>query len=112
LWDRDLSLSLAAHTAALEGAFNRGSLVVSAPLFVELMAAPGRTETFVNSFLRETGIVVDWELDEAVWCHAGRAFQRYAERRRKQGESGSRRILADFLIGAHAHTKSYSVDSR
>ena len=106
LWDRDPTLSLAAQTA-LEGAFNRGSLVVSAPVFAELIAAPGRTETFVNSFLQETGIVIDWELGEAVWRHAGRAFQHYAERRRKQRDSGSRRILADFLIGAHAQTKSY-----
>ena len=106
LWDRDPTLSLAAQ-AALEGAFNRGSLVVSAPVFAELIAAPGRTETFVNSFLEETGIVIDWELGEAVWRHAGRAFQHYAERGRKQRDSGSRRILADFLIGAHAQTKSY-----
>jgi predicted nucleic acid-binding protein len=106
LWDRDPTLSLAAQIA-LEGAFNRGSLIVSAPVFAELMAAPGRTETFVNSFLEETGIVVDWELREAVWRHAGRAFQQYAEHRRKQRESGSRGILADFLIGAHAQTNGY-----
>jgi predicted nucleic acid-binding protein len=33
---------------------------------------------------------------------AGRAFQAYAERRRKQRDAGARRILADFVIGAHA----------
>jgi len=42
LWDRDPTFSLAAQTA-LEAAFNRGSLVVSAPVFAELIAAPGRT---------------------------------------------------------------------
>ena len=26
---------------------------------------------------------------------------------RKQRDSGARRILADFLIGAHAHTRGY-----
>jgi predicted nucleic acid-binding protein len=78
LWDRDPTLSLAAQTA-LEAAFSRGSLVVSAPVFAEL-AKP--------------------------WRHAGRAFQHYAERRGKQRDSGSRRILADFLIG-HAQPKSY-----
>ena len=106
LWDKDPALSLAAQTA-LEAAFNRGGLVVSAPVFAELMAAPGRTESFVSSFLEETGIAVDWDLGEAVWRSAGRAFQDYAERRRKQREPGSRRILADFLIGAHAQTRSY-----
>ena len=106
LWDKDPTLSLAAQTA-LETAFNRGGLAVSAPAFAELMAAPGRTETFVSSFLEETGIVVEWELGEAVWRSAGRAFRSYAERRRKQRDSGPRRILADFLIGAHAEKRGY-----
>lgn len=106
LWDKDLSLSSSAQTA-LEAAFNRGSLVIAAPVFAELLAAPGRTEAFVDSFLEDTAIAVDWDLDEAVWRVAGRAFQGYAERRRKQRDSGTRRILADFLIGAHAQTRSY-----
>ncbi len=71
------------------------------------IAAPGRTETFVSSFLEETGIAIHWDLGEAVWRSAGRAFQGYAECRRKQRDSGSRRILADSLIGAHAQTRSY-----
>ena len=114
LWDSDPKLSLAAQTA-LESAFNRGSLTVAAPVFAELIAAPGRTESFVNSFLEETGIPVDWDMGEAVWRTAGRAFQAYAERRRKQRDSGTRRILADFLIGAHALTRGYrllSLDER
>jgi hypothetical protein len=56
----------------------------------------------VSSFFDETGIGVDWELPEQVWRLAGRAFQAYAERRRKQRDQGARRILADFVIGAHA----------
>jgi predicted nucleic acid-binding protein len=106
LWDKDPTLSLASQTA-LEAAFNRGNLVVAAPVFAELMAAPGRTETFVSSFLEETGIAIDWDLDESVWRSAGRAFRAYVERRRKQGDSGARRILADFLIGSHAHIRGY-----
>jgi|SRR5579864_1178251 len=106
LWDKDPSLSLSAQTA-LEAAFSRGALVVAAPVFSELMAAPGRSETFLNSFFEDTGVAVDWNLDEGVWRSAGRAFQSYAERRRKQRDSGSRRILADFLIGAHAFTRGH-----
>ncbi len=101
LWDKDSALSLAAQRV-LEAAFNRGNLVAAAPVFAELIAAPGRTEAFVGSFFEETGIAIDWELGELVWRSAGRAFQAYAERRRKQRETGTRRILADFLIGAHA----------
>jgi predicted nucleic acid-binding protein len=101
LWDRDPGLSLAAQSA-LDTALAAGGLVVSAPVFAELMAAPGRSESFLNSFFRETGIVLDWNLHEGIWRTAGRAFQKYAARRREKHVSGPRRILADFLIGAHA----------
>jgi predicted nucleic acid-binding protein len=114
LWADDPALSLAAETA-LEAAFRRGSLVIAAPVFAELVAAPGRTEDFVSSLLEENGIVIDWNLNEAVWRLAGRAFQAYAERRRQQRDRGTRRILADFLIGAHAAIHGYrllSLDER
>jgi predicted nucleic acid-binding protein len=101
LWDKDSALSLAAQNA-LDAAFNRGTLVAAAPVFAELLAAPGRSERFVGSFFEETGITVDWELPEQIWRSAGRAFQAYAERRRRQRDRGARRILVDFLIGAHA----------
>ena len=101
LWDKDATLSVAAQNA-LDAAFHRGTLIAAAPVFAELIAAPGRSETFVGSFFEETGIGVDWELPEQIWRLAGRAFQGYAARRRKQRDSGTRRILADFVIGAHA----------
>jgi predicted nucleic acid-binding protein len=43
------------------------------------------------------------------------AFQAYAERRRRQRDHGTRRILANFLIGAHAGIRGYrllSLDER
>jgi len=101
--------SVLAAKTALEAAFRRGTLVVAAPVFAELLAAPGRTETFLNRFLEETGIAIDWNLDEPVWGSAGRAFRAYAERRRKQRATEPRRILADFLIGAHAEIRQYQL---
>jgi hypothetical protein len=106
LWDKDLRLSTAAESA-LDAAFQRGGLVVAAPVFAELIAAPGRTEAFVSSFLEENGIGIEWDLGEAVWRSAGRAFQAYSERRRRQRDTGTRRILADFLIGAHAASNGF-----
>lgn len=106
LWDKDPVLSTAAQEA-LDHATNLGALVVAAPVFAELMAAPGRTEEFVSSFFSETGIEVEWQIPEQVWRAAGRAFQSYAERRRKQRDQGTRRILADFLIGAYAVSNSF-----
>lgn len=101
LLSKDHILNFTAQKA-LDDARNRGPLLISAPVFTELLAFPGRGEEFVDYFLRETQIEVDWELSEAVWRAAGRAFQAYAERRRKKRSGGSRRILADFVIGAHA----------
>lgn len=108
LWDRDPSLSSAAQSA-LDAALGRGTLVTSPTVFAELMAAPGRNESFLDSFFRETGIQIDWALDEPVWRAAGRAFQGYAARRKKQRDAGPRRILADFLIGAHALEGGHSL---
>ena len=101
LWDKDKSLSSIAQSA-LDTALGRGGLVVAAPVFAELLASPGRNEAFLDAFFRDTGIVVDWEIHETMWRAAGHAFKTYASRRRKQDGSGPRRILADFVIGAHA----------
>jgi len=106
LWDRDPVISSPSRRA-LEIAFLRGGLVIAAPVFAELLAAPGRTEAFLKKFLQETTITVDWNLGEEVWRTAARAFQLYAERRRKQRDSGTRRILADFIIGAHAQVHGF-----
>ena len=114
LWQEDNAISAAAE-AAMELAYHWGNLVIAAPVFSELIAAPGRTEAFVTAMLEENRIAIDWDLSEAVWRAAGRAFQGYAERRRQQGEPGPRRILADFLIGAHAQIRGYrllSLDER
>jgi hypothetical protein len=108
LWDRDHGLSSAAQTS-LDEAFRHGGLIVSAPVCAELLACPGRNESFLDSFFIETGISVDWILDEPIWKAAGRAFQAYAARRRRQRASGPRRILADFMIGAHALHNDYPI---
>jgi predicted nucleic acid-binding protein len=106
LWDRDPALNSTAQ-AALDEALGRGALIIAGPVFAELMAAPGRSESFLDSFCRETAINIDWSLKESVWRAAGRAFQTYAARRRKHRDPGPRRILADFLIGAHALEGGY-----
>jgi len=106
LWDQDEAINSVAQSA-LDAALRRGRLVIPAPVFSELVACPGRTEGFLDTFLRETGISVDWDLDEAIWRTAGRAFQSYVARRRTHRDFGARRILVDFLIGAFALEKGY-----
>jgi predicted nucleic acid-binding protein len=106
LWDKDDALNTLAQRG-LDSALGRGQLTIAAPIFAELLAIPGRNETFLDSFFGDTGISVDWNLGESVWRVAGLAFQSYVARRRRQPNLGPRRILADFLIGAHALQNGY-----
>ncbi len=88
---------------ALSDAASSGAVVICGAVYAELMAAPGLSWKELDTFLEETDIDVDWLLGEVAWRSAGTAYRGYAERRRKQkGDEGPRRILADFLIGAHA----------
>jgi hypothetical protein len=106
LWDADDSLHRAAR-AALDRAFNEGTLVICGAVYAELLAAPGRTEQFLNQFCEDAQIAVEWEVTERIWREAGRAYQGYAGRRRRHRGGGPRRILADFVIGAHALVSGY-----
>jgi predicted nucleic acid-binding protein len=100
LWNPDDFLNTAARTA-LDAGVARGELVICGPVYAELIAFPTRSESFLDEFLADTGIRVDWDVSESIWRLAGRAYKQYSVRRRRQGDS-PRRILADFLIGAHA----------
>jgi predicted nucleic acid-binding protein len=108
LWDAGDALCKTAQNV-LEEAQRTGGMVICPAVHAELLAAPGRTEEFVDRFCEEAGIVVEWELSEKVWRAAGVGFQQYAVRRRKQRDAQARRILADFLIGAHALVSGYKL---
>ena len=85
----------------LSSAKNDGALLLAPAVYSELLAHPNVSESFVNRFLDDTGITVDFLLPQAVWLEAGRRFARYA-RRRRSAHGQPRRLLADFIIGAHA----------
>jgi hypothetical protein len=108
LWNDNDALNRAAKEA-LEHVQKLGKMVICGVVYAELIAAAGRTESFVDRFCEEAGIVVEWELRERVWRVAGVAFQGYATRRRKQKGAEPRGILADFLIGAHALVNGYKL---
>lgn len=112
LWNEDETQNLTAKKTLGESQM-RGGLVICGAVYAELMAAPGRSETFVDRFCEEAGIVVEWELGEKAWRAAGEAFQSYAERRRRQKEMGPRQVLADFFDwGACASERIQTVDAR
>lgn len=108
LWDADEPSYLAA-LKMLDGAASRGGVVICGAVFGELLACPGRTVEFVDKFLVDANILVDWSSTQAIWRTAGSAFQQYAVRRRRQKAGDPRRILTDFYIGAHAVEHGYSL---
>jgi predicted nucleic acid-binding protein len=100
IWSGEASAAPAADK--LGAAKMDGALLISPFVFAELLAYPGATESHVRGFLERTGVAIDYRLQEAVWDETGRRFARYAIRRRQSFGKSPRRLLADFLIGAHA----------
>jgi predicted nucleic acid-binding protein len=86
----------------LRSARAQGGLVVCAPVYVELLAHPLVSPDFVDRFLAETGIAVEFDLDESIWRKAAEGFVAYARRRRRARGSSPKRLLSDFIIAAHA----------
>ena len=100
LWSGERSA--ARVLAELRQARAQGSTVICAPVYVELSAHPLVSPGFVDKFLADTRITVEFGLDEAVWRKTAEAFASYAQRRRRSGGAQPKRVLADFLIAAHA----------
>ncbi len=98
LWSKEPSASDIARK--LGSAKAEGGLVVSGPVYAELLAYPKATESFVNDFLADTGIAVDFAFQQPVWVEAGRRFAHYSKRRRRSAHRGPKRLLADFIIGS------------
>jgi predicted nucleic acid-binding protein len=93
----------AANIAAqLDRARVDGAVLISAPVYAELLAHPKISEAALADFLSETGISIDFELTPPVWLEAGRRYAKYAVRRRNSKNQDAKRLLADFIIGSHA----------
>lgn len=60
----------------------------------------------MNSFLKDTGIEIDFDLPQSVWLQARRRLARYAQRCRVTVAGLPKRLLADFVIGSHALTEA------
>jgi predicted nucleic acid-binding protein len=105
LWTRELVSRRVATELGV--AKSQGAVVISPVVYAELLAHPLYTEVQVNDFLARTGIRIDLPLMDDVWTEAGRRFAQYAVRRRQSEADAPRRLLADFLVGAHA---LYQVD--
>ena len=101
LLNQEQQLNMSAQ-AAIEKARASGRVVICGPVYAELLGLPARNQPALDEFFSLGGIDVDWLIDEAVWRAAGMAFQPYVGRRIASTGLLPRRILTDFLIGAHA----------
>ena len=108
LWDTKDALNVAAQNA-LDSVYDSGKLVVSGMVFAELLSGPSRAEQMIEDFLTETEIMIDWTIDEPVWRSAAKAYQSYSTRRKKQKQKEPKRILTDFLVGAHAYERKFAL---
>jgi predicted nucleic acid-binding protein len=108
LLNQELEFCDRAH-AAINKFRRSGKLVVSGPVYAELLGLPSRTQLILDEFFTSAGIEVDWRFEEAVWRTAGTGYQSYV--RRRLGKTGQlpRRILTDFLIGAQAVVRDYTL---
>lgn len=104
LWSREPASS---HVLPLLGRAHRdGGLVICAAVYAELIAHPKATQEFVDEFLSQTNLVVDYDLGQEIWRDASRRFAAYAQRRRDSGGGQPRRLLVDFLVGSHAQIRA------
>jgi predicted nucleic acid-binding protein len=81
---------------------SEGSLAISPIVYAEMLANPMLGEGQAGIFLEKSGIVIDYTVDPRVWSEAGLRFGAYARRKRISGGGEARRLLADFVVGAHA----------
>lgn len=100
LWSGEESIDRI--TRALNTAADCGSLVICPLVYAELRGSPKATASFVDHFLQQMEIEVDWNCDRPVWELASERYASYAIRKRKQGMGEPKRLLADFVVGAHA----------
>ena len=92
----------APEIARLLGAAKLQGAIVISGVVAELMASPNITEPELIAYLERRAIQVDFQLEAQGYLEAGRRFRTYALRRRQIDGSEPKRLLADFLVGAHA----------
>jgi predicted nucleic acid-binding protein len=108
LWDEKDTFNLQVRKL-LDEISESSRLVISGVVYAELLAAPGRSEDFLEHFLDRTGIRVDWQIGEDILRMAGLRFRAYIARRKRSHSELPRRILADFIIGAHAESNGHAL---
>ncbi|TSA80589.1 type II toxin-antitoxin system VapC family toxin [Deinococcus detaillensis] len=91
--------------AALDRLATQGRLVVCGAVYAELSGF----YPDLDVLLRTYGVSADPQMPLIAWRRAGVAHTAYSARRRASGGGLPRRILTDFLVGAHASTFGHAL---
>lgn len=81
---------------------NGDTLLICGVVYTELCAAPGMARANADAFLSAAQITLDILMPAAVWQAAADANHTHQQRRRQSRQTTLKRVVADFLIGAHA----------
>jgi len=84
---------------------SRGRLVVCGAVYAQLCGQ----RPDLDALLAGYGVQADPDMPLTAWKLAGRAQAAYAQRRQASGGGLPRRILTDFLVGAHASVGGYAL---
>lgn len=83
----------------------RGRLVICGAVYAELCGWRPDLDALLDGY----GVQVDPDMPLTAWKRAGQAQTAYAQRRQASGGGLPRRILTDFLVGAHASAGGFSL---
>jgi len=70
---------------------------------------PSRNSDDMQQSIAALGITFDWKMEKADWEAAGDAYRGYVARRQASSGGLPRRMVTDFLIGAHASVRGYTL---
>jgi len=88
----------------LQQAAEEGSLIICDIVYAEL-AAFFQEQRLLQSTLHKFGVHLK-PFSETTLYRTGQQWKAYRQRRKKAPEKSSARVLADFLIGAHAQVQA------
>ncbi|GAA5504063.1 hypothetical protein Dxin01_03831 [Deinococcus xinjiangensis] len=95
-----------AHAAALAEVLDSLSeIMVCGPIVAELSPR----DLYAEEWLIDNGIQIDWNLNRPVWRRVAELHREHALRQKKSGGGAPRRVVTDYLIGAHAEINGYNL---
>ncbi len=87
---------------AITGISEEAGLLVCGAVYAEICAGSPLDARDVAGHLRDAHIRIDTVVPLDAWRSAGERYREHTKRRDRSGVATPRRILTDFIIGAHA----------